>query len=47
VKPEVRQAAPGVVELSLPLKEAAGRDSPSGLYFELLLLQALGHAVYL
>jgi hypothetical protein len=46
IKPEVRHVEPGVVEMSLSLKGPVGRDSPASMFL-LLLLQALGHAVYL
>jgi hypothetical protein len=46
IKPEVRQVGPGVVEMSLSLEGPMGRGSPASMFL-LLLLQALGHAVYL
>ncbi len=46
VRADVRNVAPGVVDISLTLKGQMGRES-SGSMFLLLLLEALGHGVYL
>lgn len=46
LKPEIRQAAPGVVEVSWPARDPVGGDSLAS-FFLLLLLGAPGHGVYI